>query len=191
MSGAAPIPPPAVIDACCLIDLLVSGRADEILQAAGYSWHSPSAVQGEVQYVRRRDPTQPGQVIKVPADLSGLVGPGMLTVCNPADQKELDRFIHYAAMFRSDGEAMCLALAEARGWVFASDDRRAIHVARQAGLAVVSCPQLIKMFVDTSTPSQPAVIQLLTDIQLLAQFMPNSSMPEFQWWIDQLAASTP
>src|SRR5437764_1304352 len=99
MSGAAPAPPPAVIDACCLIDLLVSGQAEAILGAAGYSWHLPSAVQGEIQYVRQHDPAQPGQVTKVPADLSGLVRSGMLTVCDPADRKELDRFIHYARMF--------------------------------------------------------------------------------------------
>ena len=34
---------PAVIDACCLIDLLVSAHGDAILRAAGYAWHLPAA----------------------------------------------------------------------------------------------------------------------------------------------------
>jgi hypothetical protein len=82
--------------------------------------------------------------VKVPADLSGLIGSGVLTVCDPENQQELDRFKHYATLFRSDAESMCLALAEQRGWVIATDDRRAIRVAQQARLTVVSCPQLVK-----------------------------------------------
>ena len=50
----------------------------------------------------------------VSADLSNLISSGALTVSGPANQQELDRFIQYAAMFRSDGEAMCVALAEER-----------------------------------------------------------------------------
>src|SRR5687767_12057145 len=142
MSG--PVAPSAVIDACCLIDLLVSGRAEAILRATGFTWHLPSSVRSEVRYVRQHDPAQPGAVIQVPVDLSALIQAGVLTVADPATQPELDRFVHYATLFRSDGEAMCLALAETRGWVVASDDRRAIRVARQAGLPAVSCPQLVK-----------------------------------------------
>ena len=44
---------PAVIDACCLIDLLASGQMEAILQATGYTWHLPDAVKAEVQFVRR------------------------------------------------------------------------------------------------------------------------------------------
>ena len=32
---------PAVIDACCLIDLLASGQMEAILRATGYAWHLP------------------------------------------------------------------------------------------------------------------------------------------------------
>ncbi len=81
-------------------------------------------------------------------------------------------------MFRSDGEAMCLALAESRGWPVATDDRKAIRVAKQAGLAVISCPQVVKSWVDAVKPDRATLVQLLTDIQTLAQFRPNPSMPE-------------
>ena len=132
---------PAVIDACCLIDLLSSGQAEAILRAAGHVWHLPDAVQGEVQYIRQHDPAQPGSFINVPADLTSLIASGLLTPCQPDDAQEQARFVHYATIFRSDGEAMCLALAESRGWVVATDDRKAIRIAGQAGLTVISCPQ--------------------------------------------------
>ena len=47
---------------------------------------------------------------------------------------------------------MCLALAESRGWLVATDDRKAIRVAQQAGLTVLSCPELIKTWADATRP---------------------------------------
>jgi hypothetical protein len=185
------VPPPAAIDACCLIDLLAPGEAEAILRASGFTWHLPSAVQGEVRYRRQHDPAQPGQVVTVPDDLTSLIASGLLTVCGPQTQQELDRYTHYATLFRSDGEAMCLALAEQRGWVVATDDRRAIRVARQAGLTVISCPQLVKAWADAATLDQAALLRVLQDIQVLAQFKPNPSMAEYCWWVDQLAAASP
>jgi predicted nucleic acid-binding protein len=129
--------------------------------------------------------------VKVPASLSGLIASGLLTICDPQNQQELDRFTHYATLFRSDGESMCLALAEQRGWVVATDDRRAIRVAQQAGLTVVSCPQLLKTWADATTPDQATLLRVLQNIEILAQFKPNTSMPEYPWWVDQLARASP
>src|SRR5436305_15267350 len=108
--------PDAAIDACCLIDILASGHAQAILSSNRFTWYLPSAVRDEVRYCRQHDPAQPGKVVTVPADLSSLISTGVLTVCDPENQQELDRFTHYAALFHSDGEAMCLAVAEQRAW---------------------------------------------------------------------------
>ena len=40
---------------------------------------------------------------------------------------------------------------------------------------------------DAAGPDQSALNKVLQDIQVLAQFKPNSTMREFQWWIDELA----
>ncbi len=189
MTGQGLVLPPAAIDACCLFDLLASGNVEAILRASGFSWQLPSAVRGEVQYVRQHDPAQPGKIVKVPADLSALIGSGLLTACDPQDQQELDRFTHYATLFRSDSESMCLALAERRRWVVATDDRKAIRVAQQAGLTVVSCPELVKAWAAAAGPDQTTLVKVLQDIQVLAQFKPNPVMPEHGWWVAQLASS--
>jgi hypothetical protein len=178
--------PPAVIDACCLIDLLASGHTEAILRAAGFDWHLPTAVQAEVQYVRQHDPDQAGQTVAIAADLNPLTSAALLHTCQPENEQELGRFAQYAAVFRSDGEAMCLALAESRGWVVATDDRKAIRIGREAGLTVVSCPQLVKTWADAAQPTDAELQRALRDVQTLAQFIPNSSMPEHQWWFDRI-----
>lgn len=183
--------PGAAIDACCLIDLLASGHVEAILRAAGFDWHLPSAVRDEVEHVRRYDPDQPGRTMKVAADLSPLIASGVSQVCAPADQAERDRFVFHAAQFRSDGEAMGIALAVQRRWAFATDDRKAIRVARQAGLSVVCCPELVKRWADATKPDQATLRKVLRDIQVLAQFKPNPAMPECHWWVDELAKAPP
>lgn len=179
-------PTPAVIDACCLIDLLSSGQAEAILRAAGCIWHLPDAVRGEVQYIRQHDPAQPGSVISIPVDLTSIIARGLLTLCQPDDAQEQARFVHYAGIFRSDGEAMYLALAESRGWVVATDDRKAIRIAGQAGLTVISCPQIIKAWADAIHPDPAMIAGVLADIQTLAKFVPNPMMPEAPWWYRKL-----
>ena len=129
--------------------------------------------------------------MNVPADLSGMISSGVLTLCQPENQQELNQFTHYAAMFRSDGEAMCLAIAEQRKWVMATDDRKAIRIAQQAGVTVMNCPELVKAWADATGPDQAALNKVLLDIQVLAQFKPNPTMPEFQWWLDEVAKAGP
>jgi hypothetical protein len=86
---------------------------------------------------------------------------------------------------------MSLALAECRGWTVATDDRRAILVAHQAGLTVVSCPELVKVWADANRPDATRLVQVLTDILTLAQFRPNPKLPGYQWWVDQLPIIAP
>lgn len=180
--------PSASIDACCLIDLLASGQAEAVLRACGHAWHLPVAVRGEVQFVRQPDPADPTKFITVPVDLTPLISAGVLTSCQPDVQSELDLFTQYAVQFRSDGEAMCLALAQSRGWLVATDDKKAVRIGQQAGLTVLSSPQLLKMWADSAHPDQPTLVKAIKDIELRAQFCPNPTMPECQWWIDRLAA---
>ncbi len=180
-----------MIDACCLIDLVASGQAEAILRATGGAWHLPSAVQAEVQYVRQHDPDNPGSYGNVPADFTPFVNSGVLTICQPDDGQEQAQYVHYAMLFRSAGEAMCLALVVCRGWTVATDDRRAISVAQNAGLSVVSCPELVKAWADVTHPDSNSVLRVLTNIQSLAQFRPNPKMPGYKWWIDRLAKASP
>lgn len=173
-----------IIDACCLIDILASGHAEAILRASSHLWHVPNEVRGEVRYLRQRDPDGLSAFIMAPVDLSSLTSANVLTLCQAESQAESELFTQYAAQFRSDGEAMCLALAESRGWLIATDDAKAIRLSRQAGLTVVSSPQLLKLWADTE--DEAIVVAALKDIELYARFRPNTTMAECQWWLDRV-----
>jgi hypothetical protein len=178
-----------LIDACCLIDLLASGEMEAILTASSRAWHLPDAVRAEVQFVRQDDSVHPGAFLNVPVDLTPRISSGLLSLCQPDNSEEQARFVHYATLFRSDGEAMCLALAECRGWQVATDDRKAIRIAQQAGLTVRSCPELVKAWAVANRPDTASVVRVLTNIQRLARFSPTSTIPESAWWFDQLSST--
>ena len=40
-------------------------------------------------------------------------------------------------------------------------------------------------------PIPATLVQVLTDIQTLAQFRPNASMPEYPWWVEELTKAIP
>ena len=122
------------------------------MRASGHVWYLPDAVRAEVQFVRQDNSAQPGAFLNVPVDLTPHIDSGLLSLCQPDTSEEATLFVRYATLFRSDGEAMCLALAESRGWLIATDDRKAIRVAQQAGLTVLSCPELIKTWADATRP---------------------------------------
>lgn len=175
--------PAIAIDACCLIDVLASGHAEAILRVCGHDWRLPTAVKDEIRFVRRYDPTDSSLIVSMAADLTSLISTGLLKVCQPDNSAELDLFTRYAALFRSDGEAMCLALAESRGWLIATDDKKAMRIAEQADLDVVSSPRLVKMWADADRPGPRMLTKALQDIERLAQFRPNAAMGEYKWWI--------
>ena len=78
---------------------------------------------------------------------------------------------------------MCLALAESRGWLIATDDKKAMRIAEQAGLDVVSSPRLLKLWADADRPDPRTLTKALRDIERLAQFRPNAAMRKYKWWI--------
>jgi hypothetical protein len=58
-------------------------------------------------------------------------------------------------------------------------------------MTVVSSPAQVKAWADATGPDQATVKKVLQDIEVLAQFTPNPTMPEYQWWVDELARAGP
>jgi hypothetical protein len=68
----------------------------------------------------------------------------------------------------------------------ATDDRKALKIARAAGITGISCPELVKTWADVMKPDGAEILQVLTEIQTLARFLPGPTMPESSWWVNQL-----
>ena len=177
----------AVIDACCVIDVCASGQPEAVLIASALRWFIPAAVIGEACYLHRPSPDDPKRLVPVPLDLSPFLTAGLLTPCDLAGEEELKHFVQLATLFRSDGEAACLAIAKSRGWALATDDRKARREAANIGVPVVTTPELMKTWADATGAAEADIARLLRDIQTFARFIPHKTMPLHSWWVDMAA----
>jgi len=170
-----------VIDACCLINLYAAGDLRTRLLVHGRKWCIPSVVLRESLYIHQVQAD--GTTVKIAIEIQSLIDDGSVHSCDATDGAELDLFVDFAAKI-DDGEAMALAIAKSRGWTVATDDRKAIRLAEEHSVSVLTTPDLMKSWAD-STDAAPEELRLaLERIEKLATFSPSSRHPLHKWWND-------
>jgi hypothetical protein len=172
-----------IIDACCAINLYASGRMGEMLSAV------PKRIAiGELVYSTEMlkiwgDPSK-GTTQSEAIDVQNLVDSGVLSVVTLESGDEEVTFVNFAAALRDDGEAYTGAIALHRNWAIATDDRRAINYFKQEAkhLQIITTPELIKHWVDTTGPQDNLVREVLRNVQVQGRYRPHKDHPLLAWW---------
>jgi len=183
-----------VVDACCLINLAAANALNTWLGDLGLRWMLPEAVLGEALFLRcpRDDAAERGDspqtdTVREPILLQPQITHRLLTVVRPASDAELAVYVAFAREL-DDGEAMALAIAQARGWLIATDDHKAIRLAGEAGVPVLTTPAVMRRWADELGPSDAEISAALLAIRERARFLPGGRDPLSEWWIKQLRA---
>jgi len=189
---------PIFLDACCLINLFATGRAEEILAALPHRF-------AVARYVVEEEILEIGveEADEVAASedereslhplLAELVGKGTLEkhdVASPEEEAELVRF----AAELDDGEAHTCALALVRGARVATDDRKAIRVFGSAwkrqgreGDPVLRTSELLFAWARGHGLGDPEIGPIVRAIARRASFFPPRDDPHFDRWMALLA----
>ncbi|MBM4029098.1 MAG: hypothetical protein FJ280_27435 [Planctomycetes bacterium] len=173
-----------VLDTCCLINLYASQRLPAIVAASMEQAVVPKPVIGECLYIRQQADEGPDSLIPVHVDLDPLIESGVLLSTELTGDVELDQFVRLAALI-DDCEAACLAIAALRGFVLATDDKRAIHVATDLGVSIVTTPELLKNWSERGSPKQHDVADAIACIERYGRFRPHTLCPYATWWAEQ------
>ena len=134
-----------ILDACVLINLLATAQLRQVAAACQARFVLVQEVATETFFLR--DDAAPEGRTKVDLDL--LIAAGDLEVV-ALDPNEFDAYVGYAARV-DDGEAASIAVADARNWPLATDDRAAlrllddIHVVQQR----YTTPSLLRIWAAT------------------------------------------
>lgn len=171
-----------ILDACVLINLLASGEVEGILRAAARDSFICTAVEGESIYLRTDDPKAPLEHI----DLHPLTGSGLLTVCRIEGAREAELYVDYASAL-DDGEAMSLAIALSRGFILATDERKARRLFSEAipdPLCLTSTSALLRWWAEAETIPPDRLKAVLLSIEKRAHYQPPAADPNYQWWLD-------
>jgi predicted nucleic acid-binding protein len=177
-----------ILDTCVLINLLASGEIEEILRAAARDSLICSAVRGESIYLRTDDPKVPLE----PIDLAPLIDAGLLAVCQIEGDREAGLYVDYASAL-DDGEAMSLSIALSRGYVLATDERKARRLFLEAlsePERLISTAELVRPWAEDTAVLAERVKSALLNIEKRARYQPPSTDPCFHWWISIIQEST-
>ncbi len=168
-----------IVDACTIINLYGSQRPLDVLAAIG-GVHVTPQVRKESLGIRADDPENPGCLLPSQIDLSSAIEQGLLTQCD-LSAREYELMVAYARDL-DDGEASSLAVAKARVWKLATDDKKARRIATEEGIAVVSTAELIRQWAETAGLSEVEINAAIRAIARFARFVPPADDPVSDWW---------
>jgi predicted nucleic acid-binding protein len=176
-----------ILDACCLINLYASGRIDDILASlskpvfvARYVWSNEAlTVNGA------HDSAADMQETRI--DLESQILGGLLGLADLETEDEEILFVNFAANL-DDGEAITGAIAAARNWCIATDDRRARNVfADQVPqIQLLSSPELVKHWADVTAAEVDEICLVVQRIRRHGHFVPPASHFLYTWWQNHL-----
>lgn len=170
-----------IIDTCCLLNLFASGEPQAILQHFG-GVHVSEHVQGEALWIRAFDQESPPQLIPKQIDLRECIDAGAIKVCRLEHERELDLFVHFAQQL-DDGEASVLAIAMQRGWIVATDDRKARRIAAEQGVSTISTSEMLRAWGAAQGLNDRKLGERLRNVQQFGRFVPRRTDPLYQWWM--------
>ncbi len=165
------------LDACVLLNLVASGQPlAEFAAAADVRFVVVPQAEREVEWLDPEDPEEAREAI----NLEPSVQRGELQRVALADE-ELPRFVALARELH-DGEATTLAVAEARGFAVATDDRKArrILTTLNSQPPVTSTAAIVRAWAGGRSDAE--VRECLRLIQRRASFLPPRKDPDGDWW---------
>lgn len=182
------------LDACCLINLVATGRVEEILTALPYRFAvARYVVEEEVLEIGAEEGTvaSPSESRRMSLHplLADLVEKDVLEKLDVTSEEEEIELVRFAAEL-DDGEAHTCALALVRGARVATDDRKAIRVLRSAWESrgqeeepVLRTSEFLFSWARGHGLAEPEMGQLVQAIGRRASFFPPRNDPHFKRWM--------
>jgi hypothetical protein len=178
-----------LLDACCLINLLTTERAGEILEALPYRCAVPRFI-AENEVLRldltRASHEEVHRPITV-AEIRAETGVEILDIESPTESAELLRF----GELLDQGEANACALAVGRQGGVATDDKKALALlARTAPeIPTLQSPEILFEAFSGNRWADLEVRRMLRLIRDRAKFIPHRGAPHFDWWTKLLGGN--
>lgn len=169
-----------LLDACVALNLEATGELDAIANALGLTFAMATKAAEETLYLI--DVTD-GESSRTQVDLDPHIQKGTLEILQLDPGHETSTFVSLAARV-DDGEAQSLSLTLHRNLPLATDDRLAIKVARDLGLAEpTGTTALLKQYAESAGLESHEISPMLVTVERRASFRPPRGSPDLPWWL--------
>jgi len=175
MRGMASI---VIQDSCVLINLLASGRFNDIARGCDFQFAIASVVVQEALFLHN---AESGEREKI--HLQPFIECGILEILTVETEAEKLRYIEMA-LDLDDGESESIAIAEARNFALATDDKKARNIIQRRGLKIElwSTCTLLQQWQRKCLISDADMGEVLAKIFNRAKYRPKFGHPDFEWW---------
>jgi hypothetical protein len=180
------MPRSVVIDACCTLNLLATGRELELVRACDLELILSEQAHGEALFLHT-PPDADGVRSKQPASTERLRAVGRLQIRSLDAEPLIAAFVTCAAQLR-DEDASCVALAGVLGLPLMTDDGKERRIARDQfpGIELVSTLAMLDEAIRALAMAEDEQLGLVADLRWRGNFAPPRRDPLSPWYADLL-----
>lgn len=180
------MPRTVVVDACCALNLLATGRELDVLRACDVELIISEQAHGEALFLHT-PPDADGVRSRQPASTERLRAAGRLQIRSLDTEALIAAFVACAAQLR-DEDASCVALAGALGLPLLTDDGKERRIAREQfpGIELVSTLTVLDGAVRALALPEHELLGLVADLRWRGNFAPPRRDPLSPWYADLL-----
>ena len=172
-----------LLDSCSILNFYASAHFESILSSLDGEACIVDYVLRESQYIRTS--LENGEEGKESVPLDNAVGTGVLRVLELRSDEEFERFLALAVRL-DDGEAATLAVAVSTAGVLITDDRKAITIAGELSVPVLTTLDILYGWAENTGQSQETIREALVNIRFQARYVPGKGHPLQAWWRSML-----
>jgi hypothetical protein len=175
--------PLVLLDACCLINLLASGRCEQVLGRLPYRFATSRLVATQEILTLAQADEADGPLVREAISPARLESMEELALLDLATADEIAGFVRFAAEL-DDGEASVCALAIVREGTVATDDRKALRVLGRVapGVPSLQTPEILHAWAHLSRATEREIAETLLAVRRRGRFHPHRDAPRFDWW---------
>ena len=172
---------PVVLDTSVILNLIASGQAEAILLSLRATCLVATAAAKEVIYIRADDPREPAHVVSI----EPWIDAKLVVLASPEGRNEEDLYVQFASQL-DDGEAMSLGICQSRGYILATDDRKARRLAsslKPAAAAVLTTAEILHRWATLTDVKAELLRDTMSAVERRARFLPPQDDPFREWWL--------
>jgi hypothetical protein len=180
------MPRTVALDACCMLNLLATGRELELVRACDIALIISAQAHGEALFLHT-PPDADGARSRQPASTEPLRASGRLQIRSLDTEPLITAFVACAAQLR-DEDASCVALAGVLGLPLMTDDGKQRRIARAQfpRIELVSTLAVLDEAVRALALPEHELLGLVADLRWRGNFAPPRKDPLSPWYAELL-----
>lgn len=168
-----------IIDTFCLVNILASGRGEDILTHSR-AFYINSTIPDKL-FLNSYDEKEKTWTKREKVDLIHFINSDKVLFWELRSKEDFEYYVFFAEWL-GDSEAEALALGKTLKLTVATDDRKTMQIAHEHGIRSISTLLIILDWARRNHIEKPVLDEMLVSMQQRANFVVSSKTPGYAAW---------